>query len=179
MCPHLPPLYAANTGRSMSPTPWEKGFCSKEKLKSFFPQYCCIPSIASDYWLWWYENVSSQYYTVTGYIPSNTWNDYADLKGTWHQTVEQRLSGHFPSSVQENKINKNNIFFGLLWNSSWCISTWTSRSSQGNLPIRVLLPALRKFHAFSGTGLSILSHMRILLARQLTFIASFCFSLWS
>lgn len=32
---HLQPM----PGRSLSPTPWEKGFCSEEEQKHFFPQY--------------------------------------------------------------------------------------------------------------------------------------------
>lgn len=156
MCPNLPP---SMLGRSLSPTPWEKGFCGKEEQKRCFSQYyfwhslrlstslikMCHPSIILS------QDIFLQILKMTSQTPKG--HDVKQLG---------RHSGQFTSSVQGKEWTKPSIFLvdcsGTAIKTLLCGLAETARS----LPARVLLTASRESHVLSGTRLSILSHTSLL-----------------
>lgn len=111
---------------------WKRG--SAVKRSTNLSSLSTISVTASDYWLWWLINVSSQYYPVSRYIPSNTWKwllrpQRGMASNNWAKTL--RLSIICARKI----IDKNKHIFFLITLEYQCIAMWTSRSSQESLPV--------------------------------------------
>lgn len=69
-CAPIYPHYMQPTLKGVCPQlHWKRG--SAVKRSTILSSLTTIP--VTDYWFWWLKNVSSHYYPVSRYIPSNTW----------------------------------------------------------------------------------------------------------